>query len=320
MNHKQIVTHTAMALLVVVLCTGCATVSLSQVKQFGMASSSLGEYTKKALELAATASVDRNIYGVAGDPNEGPSDKTFEGLFTGDIGVIDGQKKAERLALRLKLLEHLTSYSSALQNLVQADFSNDIDSSAKDLNGSLVGLRETYKKATKKDLPITDEGIGIISTAVNAIGKAVVESKRRAAIKSIIQEVDPAVQHTSALIASDLGQDSDLAEFVKAALSNSRGSVQQAYNLERVRPNSTFDDRYAMLVRARQLYEAEMATPGFFSAVSEGALAAGKAHKALRIAVDADVFSSTEAAKFIGELEVSVKSVKNYYKSIQTNN
>src|SRR5690606_9309588 len=126
------------------------------------------------------------------------------------------------------------------------------------------------------------------------------ETKRRAAIKTTVTKVDPAVQTATELIASDLGRESELAHFVKEAISNSRGSIQQAYNLERVRPHSTFDSRYSLLVRARELYDAEVNTPAFFAAVSKGAAAVGTAHSALSKAVKADDFSSAEVAKRIG--------------------
>lgn len=314
---NQLVARSTVVMWLLVACAGCGTVSLSQVKQFGVASSSLGDHARKAFDLASTASVDRNIYDVAGDPQKGPTDSTFQGMFTGNIGIPEGKEKADRLGLRLRVLDQLANYSSALQQLTEAEFAKDIDAAATDLNGSLVGLRDTYKKASGKDIPISDADIGIIATAVNAIGKAVVEAKRRAAIKTVIVKVDPAVQNATGLLASDLGRESDLVSFVKEALSNSRGSVQQAYNLERARANSTFDTRYAMLVRARQLYDAEIMTPTFFAAVSEGSTAAGKAHQALRKAVEADDFSSAEAAKLIGELEFYVKSVQAFYKSLK---
>jgi hypothetical protein len=317
MNMNRMVKCSIVAICLVLTCSGCATVSLSQVKQFGSASSSLGEHARKAFDLAATASVDRNIYDVAADPNKGPTDSTFQGLFTGDVGVPGGKEKAERLGLRLHALNALSNYSNALQQLAEANFATDIDTASKDLNGSLVALRSTYQKASGKDLPLTDADIGIVAMAVDAIGKAVVEAKRRAAIKTIIIKCDPAVQTTAKLITSDLGRDSELASFVTQALSNSRGSVQQAYNSERLRPTSTFDSRYAMLLRARQLYDAEMGTPAFFASVSEGATAAAKAHQTLRTAVEANKFSSQEAAKLIGELQNYVKSVEAFYNSLQ---
>jgi hypothetical protein len=306
-----------LAVLSLVALVGCASTALTQVKQFGLASSSLGEDTRRAFDLAATASVDRHLYDVASDTAKGPTDATFQGLFTGDSGVADGKAKAERLAFRLRVLDQLSNYSSALQKLAEADFGKDIDAAGLDLYGSLIGLRDTFKKATGSDLPITDADIGIITTAVNAIGKAVVGASRRAAIKTTIAKADPAVQKATALIASDLGQNSDLASFVKEAISNSRGSVQQAYNRERSLPSSTFDTRYALLLRARQLYDAEANTPAFFAAVSKGTSAVGRAHSALRRAVEADDFSSAEVSKRIGELEVYVKSVRGFYKSIE---
>ena len=307
-----------LASMSLVALVGCASTSLTQVRQFGLTSSSLGEQALKAFDLAAAASVDRNLYDVAGDPQKGPTDATFQGLFAEDGGVQNGGEKAKRLALRLRVLNQLANYSKALQQLAEADFANDIDRAAKDLNGSLIGLRNTFKEASGSDLPITDADIGIIATAVNAIGKTIVESKRHAAIKTAVTKADPAVQKATVLIASDLGRNSELANFVKEAISNSRGSVQQAYNLERTRPNSTFETRYSLLLRAHQLYHAEADTPAFFAAVSGGASAAGKAHTALRKAVEANTFSSAELAKRIGELEVYVQSMQDFYKSIQT--
>lgn len=315
---KQAIVGSLVTISILVTGVGCA-VSLSQVKQFGVASSSLGDDARKAFDLAATASADRNIYDVASDPSKGPTDTTFQGLFTGGAGDL-GKEKAERLALRLRVLDQLANYSRALQELAAADFAEDITAAAADLNGSLVGLRDTYKKASGNDLPISDADIGIIATAVDAIGKAVVEVKRRAAIKTVIIKADPGVQKATNLIASDLGPDSDLASFVREALSNSRGSLQLAYNLERKRASSTFDSRYAMLLRARQLYDAELNTLPFFAAVSDGAAAAGKAHGALRTAVEKGDFSSADAAKLIGELMVYVKSEQAFYKSLQAKN
>jgi hypothetical protein len=308
--------ESALVTLTLATLVGCTT-PLTQVKQFGSTSKALGEHARSALDLAATASVDRRLYDLAADPTSGPTDETFEGLLTGDVGVSGGKEKAERLALRLLVLDQLSNYSSALQQLAEADFDRDIDEAANDLYGALIGLRGTFKEASGRDLPLTDHDFAIIGTSVNAIGKAVAEAKRRSAIKTTITKADDAVRMATQLIASDLGQNSELASFVKEAMSNSRGSVQQAYNHERVRPHSTFDSRYALLVRARELYGAEVSTPAFFEAVSRGAAAVGEAHSALRKALEADDFSSAEVAKRLGELEVYVKSVRGFYNSIR---
>ena len=71
-----------------------------------------------------------------------------------------------------------------------------------------------------------------------------------------------------------------------------------------------------MLLKARQLFEIETHTPEFFAAVSMGANAVGKAHAALRAAVETDNFSSAEVAKWVGEIENYIKSVTDFYTSI----
>jgi hypothetical protein len=302
--------HKVLAVLVLSMLAGagCATASLSQVKQFGAATTSLGANTRKAFDLASAASTDRQIYSVASNPKESPKDADFVGLF--GQGPI-----ADTLKLRLRVLDQLTSYSAALQQLAAADVGAEIDSAAKDLNGSLVGLRDTFKKATSKDLAITDAGIGIVSTAIDAIGKAVVEKKRRSALKETITMADPAVQQVTSLIAHDFGPATDLAIFVKQTIINTRGSVLVAYNLERSR--ATFEARLVLLDRMRQLYEAESTVEPMFGAIGKGATAAGKAHAALKSAVDNKDFSSEEAAVWIGELTTYAKSINEFYKSLE---
>lgn len=309
-------------ILILAICAliGCVTPSLTQVRQFASASKALGEQARSAFDIAAKTSVNRQLFDVAADPGRGPSDATFRGIFArtdGDTGVM---KSVERLALRLRVLDQLTAYSNALLKLAEADFERDIDVAAKDLNGSLIGLRDTYKEASGSELPLTDDDFALITTAVNAIGKAVEDAKRIKAIKTTIVKADSAVQKATDLIASDLGGGSDLAGFVMQAMQNSRGSVQQAYNLERTRPSSTFEARFALLGRARELYDAESSIPNFFAAVSNGASAVGAAHSALRRAVEADDFSSAELAKRVGQLEVYVKSVQSFSESIRKAN
>jgi len=314
---KQVVAGGLVLAWLALAAAGCGSVSLSQVKQFGAASTSLSEQARRAFELADAATVDRNLYDVAGDPAKGPTDRTFQGLFTGDAALPGGQERAERLARRLDVLDQLARYASALQALAEAEVAGDIDDAARGLNGALTGLGKTYRTASGRDLPLGDAEIGAITTAVNAIGKTVAEARRRAALRTVIVRADPAVQAATQLIAGDLGRDSELARFVAEAIGNSRGSVQQAYNLERTRPTSTFDVRHGMLLRARQLYQAEASAPAFFAAVSDGAAAVGRAHAALRRAVEGDDFSSAEAARLIGELEDHVASVRKFSRSLE---
>jgi hypothetical protein len=294
---------------------GCGTVSLSQVSQFGTASTELSENAKKAFNLIDQVTVDRQLYGIASDTKSGPTDSSFNGLFKVAGNDARSKEKSERLELRLDALDALSGYSSALKKIVEADVGSDIDTASLDLNTSLVGLKDTYKKASNQDSKIDDKTIALLTTAVNAIGRAIVEEKKRSAIKEIVIKADPAVQQTALMISNDLGSNTDLAKYAYESLYNTRGSIQAAYNLEKKLNN--FDSRYALLVRAKEINTAENSVSGFFDAVSRGSEAIAKTHAAMRKVVEQDQFSSAEVGKSLAELQKQAKSVREFQSGLE---
>ena len=300
-----ILTATALVTLV-----GCATPSLTQISAFGTASASLADHSKKAYALVDSSTVDRKMYDVASDTKLGPTDSTFQGVFTGP--------QADALAIRLKLLGKLGDYADALNKLATADFRKDIDAASKDLDAALVGLSQTYKTVSGKASPISDQDFQLIAAAVDAIGTAIVEHKRREAIRMVILQADAAVQDTSKLLKEELGESSSLASFVHENLVYTGNALRLTYNKQRLAAETTFNSRYQMLVQIRQLDEASEASPGFFKNVSAGAGKVGEAHAVLKKAVTKNEFTSAEIAKNIGELVDYAKSVKAFYDSLAT--
>jgi hypothetical protein len=295
--------------------TGCGSVSLNQVSQFGAASTELSNNAKKAFNLIDQVTIDRQLYSIAADPNQGPKDSSFNGLFKVATNDPLAKQKAERLQVRIDALDALSTYSSALKKIIESNTSSDIDDAARDLNTSLIELRDTYESASEQPSQIDDETIGILSTAVNAIGKAIVEEKKRTAIKEIIIKTDPAIQQTANMIARDLGSNTDLAKYTYESIYNTRGSLQTAYNLER--KSNNFEARYALLVKARELNTAENSVTDFFDSVSKGSKAIAKTHSAMKKAVEQDIFSSTEITKHLAELQKQAKSVREFNKSLK---
>lgn len=301
----------SLSIAILILLGGCTPPSLMQVRTFGTASSSLAENSKKAFALLESSRVTRNMYDVAGNPKLCPTNDTFNGLF-------DSYNEPEKLKLRLGVLSKLGDYAQALEALSTADFRKDVDEASKELYGSLIGLKETYKKVSGKELPLDEKDIGLISTAVDAIGSVIVEAKRREAIKTIIINADDAVQDASKLIASEFGEASNIADFVKQNLTNADGSIRAAYNREKLLPKSDFRDRYKTLADIKIIYDAAKSSPSFFKELSGGAKKLGAAHAALKLAVNNDEFSSPEIGMQIGELVKFSKSVKSYYESLQS--
>ena len=187
--------------MMILLLEGCATTSLTQISAFGKATASLADDAKKAFELIDSSTIDRKMYDVAANKSLAPKDVTFEGLFKESDSV--------KYQIRIAVLEKLGNYAKALDNLATADFRKDIDAASTDLYGSLSGLSATYKKVTDTDLPLKDDQLKLIATAVDAIGTVIVETKRRDAIKTIIIQTDEAVQNAAKLLEVEFGKDSE---------------------------------------------------------------------------------------------------------------
>ncbi|MGN5130061.1 hypothetical protein ACTG13_10485 [Aeromonas hydrophila] len=301
--------------IAILLCNlvGCGTISLNQVSQFGVASAELNESAKHAFNLIDQVTVDRQLYSIASDIKTGPTDASYNGLFDTGEGDAQAKKISEHLRLRLEALDALSGYSSALKKIVEAESSADIDSASLELNTSLTELKDRYE-ASQKYSKIDTETINILSTTVNAIGKSVIEERKRTALKAIIIRTDPVIQETAILISRDLGSNTELARYTYESISNTRGSIQTAYNLEK--KSNSFESRYALLLRAKEINTAEKSVPGFFDAVSKGANAIAKTHAAMRKVVEQDQFSSAEIGASLAELKKQAKSVRDFQNSL----
>ncbi|MGA3068297.1 MAG: hypothetical protein ABSF29_15740 [Tepidisphaeraceae bacterium] len=202
---------------------GCSTVPLTQVSEFGTATSSLVTNAQNGYELLNSATVLEQMYNVADNPDQFPTQSTFTGFFsvppaatpsnlpvaaTMPTLTVEQAQIAQQFNVRFDLLSALGKYGAALQSLATTNYSSGINSASQNLDNSLIGLRDSYNKIAAADasLPksgINDQTFAIISTAIDAIGTVIVEEKRREAIKAIIQQADPGVQQAAACLEKD---------------------------------------------------------------------------------------------------------------------
>lgn len=296
---------TTFILSIIALFMGCSP-PLDQIRVFGAATGSLGDNSKKAFQLINDSTIDRKIYDVAIDPCKYPKDDVFEGLLTD-----------EGLRVRIDVLDNLGKYATSLEKLASADFKKEVDEAATDLYGALSGLKKNYKAATNRELDISDNQMAIIASAVKVLGDAIIESKRRSAIKAIIIEADDAVQTVTSLLAQEFRDDSPITLQVRNNLSNADSSLRQIYNKERETPTSTFDERYQMLIKIRKLYEASKSSKQLFRDIHNGVVKIGKAHSALKEAVRKDKFTSENFTKELADLVFYVKSAAQFYENLK---
>lgn len=316
MRHSQRSSRLGALIVCVSLMAGCSTPSMTQVKQFGDASNTLSASSINALNYVNEVEVERKIYSVASNPKTGPVDATFESFF--DRNVDANRQKA--LDVRLQALNGLSTYARSLGILATTDYATEIDTASKELNGALISLGNSYQSATNTKLGLTEKDFGLISTAVDAIGNGVVESKRREAIKTIVKTADPAVQKVARLISQELSEDSDLAKYAITAIGQQRSAMQTAYNSERQLQTSTFDTRLTQLQKIRVVYNAQSESKSLFRNVSQGAKAMADAHEALVNAVNADKFESAELARALAELQAYAKSVQAFRAGLTASN
>lgn len=276
------------ALLLAVL-TSCGSVPLRDIKTFGAATSALADEATDAFDVVNEWSARRKIYDAAHDPTmsvdttqvDSVSRTNLRGIFDPPDPVIPTPPFREQLRLRMKALSELGAYAAALETLATADVSDEIDEASLGLRGSLASLRDTYGEAKPGSSPIiTDDALDVIATAVNAIGKAIAEAKRRQALCDVIKQANPAVQKVSALLAEDFGANDSLVQFMERSALNARGSLQIAYNNEKA--NLAFHERVVRLQELRAMYLAEITMKDYANAIVDGAGKVGTAHQKMR--------------------------------------
>lgn len=279
---------------------GCARPT-THIKAFSMASEELATQAIRGYEVLNETTVQRKIAEVAADPKQLPDEDTF-------VGLLEGNKN---LAIRMMALDYLRDYSAAFGDLSTADARTDIDEASKDLYGALIGLKDTFKKETGKDVGIGDKDLAIIATAVDAIGDIIIEAKRRGAIKTIVIRADPAVQNVSKLLKDEI---STFAEFVKSNLSTIETEMIKSYQ-ERAE-GLTFDQRVKYIQRIRKQHQIVRDTENFFKDVGTAAGMLGTSHATLREAVEENKFTTPELIQQIGELVDFTKSLRKFHKEL----
>jgi hypothetical protein len=292
------------ALLAASLLTGC--VASTPVGTFSKAASQAATDVANGFDQVQETTITRKMSDLASD-TDSPTDSTFTGLLDPKI----------ELAPRLDFLTELKNYAESLGALANADTKTDIDAAAKDLYGSLNGLSETYQKATSKQLPVSAGDTAIIATAVDAIGNAIAEYKRQAALRAIILQANPAIQDVCADLQktfSDLKKD----HFVYENMNSEVADMTSFYKQHTAKWN--YEERRAYLEQIRKARRMRDDSDAFIASAADSIAALAKAHKALADSASHGKLTSSEVVKAIGELAGEAAKAKKFYDEIHTKN
>lgn len=273
---------------------GCS-LPLNHIGAFSQASANLAKIAADAYNDVNETTIERRISDIASDPELSPNDPTFEMLIAD-----------EALALRLSLLRGVKDYAEALGNLASADFRKEIDEASKDLYGALGKLQDTYADKTHSSL-ISDDNLAIIATAVDAIGTAIVENKRRDALKTIIIQSDPLIRESMKLISGELPLLDITVENLNSIYTDKISSYKQQVE------TLSYTQRVEMLRDIRRSYQLYQNSLILLTKLAPASKAISDAHTALREAVETNKFTTNQLIKEIKNLVEISKSIKKYH-------
>lgn len=290
-----------------VMAGGCAqTNPTGEVGAFAEATSSYAVEAQQAYQTINRVTIERRVADLAteSDPNvlgkELVDAKTLQNKDTLSP-FLDGVA----LETRLALLSSLRNYANALGELSSANYKKDIDAAAQELGGTFQSLSSTLAAPGGSETPLSAEEAGAITAAVSAFGNAIVEQKRRSAIKEVVIQYNPLIQRTSRVLAS--GEWDALGDLQKANYETLYVEDVKAYQKEYPALSNTA--RRQRLRQISESYAAVRGAPIFFNDLKKASAKVGDAHQALFNAVSSNNFTSQDIVKQISELGALLKSL-----------
>jgi len=291
-----------------IVLSGCAVQSATQVKTFTDASGDLVIETRALMSELDDAVIERNLYLLATD-----DDKLLKTLSVEDLQKIHGiytTPEGQRAPI-IRAMYALQQYSEALGMLSSATLREDIDQAAQNLYGSFSSMGAQYKQLTDKSMMLDQKTLGVITTLIDGIGIVVVEQKRRKAIKEIVISSDAYV----AL----------LADAIHDKIDENTGVLKLSYDLilrERILSfrkravNMKTETRVRNLRELKQEADYLRAIDAIYETAKEAVIAVKKAHAILRETVSQDKYSSAQLSRAIGDINALKKHMKSFSRAL----
>lgn len=294
-NTGRIATALAVTIAVWLFCFGCTT-PLNHIGAFSQATADLSKQAAAAYDEVNNTTIERRINDIAAETGTSPDDDTFDAVIGGS-----------NLKTRIALLKGIESYARALSSLSSADFRKEIDSASKDLYGALGKLQDTYATITKNPSPLSTENLAIIATAVDAIGTALAEERRRDALRTVVIQSNPIIQRSMDLFKEEI---SLLMDFIISNLDTIYTEKLKAYQKES--KNLNFNSRVSRLRDVRLSYERMNTTRYLLENLAKASTKIATAHQTLYENVVRNEFTSKELVQEIRDVAELAKTIKEF--------
>jgi hypothetical protein len=284
---------------------GCASDELGPVRSFSTSASSFVTEANAALVTIDDSYIQRNIAKVASGDSE-LTDDVFKGVLAGDPGV----------AAAKAALTALGRYADSINALASADYASQIDTAATNLYGSLTDIEKNAGNLAPAAPKISDSDLGLLATAIKAIGTAVAQRRQAEAIRTAIVIADPVVQTIASGMAKIFGDLRSSSTYTKN-LDIIYTAEFTAYKREVASPRIPYSEKVSRLDELDAAYVANQDADAFLSKLSASATALGVAHAKIKQSLTGPSSKSADMIRTIGQLQSFVNDLKTFDTSLK---
>lgn len=314
MNQPRIL-HKAAGIMGILflLLTSCVTNdTASHVGAFSLAASAVAEQAIKVFDLTNSTTIERKVLETAlleGDELANINQKTIDNIR----GVDPDSARGKKMAAGMKALKALKNYVKSLGELSGADFSKEISAASTSVYGSLTSLKNSYENMTKDTLDITDEDFAIIAAAIDAIGTIIMETERELAIQKIVIRSHIFVVKVCDEIVKNLDVNKDL---VSLNLQTLYVEEIEFYKDRVKKKDLSLEEKKEGIKKLMSYSKIYHQSDEIFETLKEAVEKVKGAHKTLYEAVTADLFTTPEMVKEIGNLKDFAVNIEKFYSDL----
>jgi hypothetical protein len=271
-------------LALVLLAGGCVSIPTGRFDSLSEASHAIRSDSGET--YARIGTLQREY--MAFNPAEGRlTPDSFKPVVVDDQGQRREFDLGPRLRFRESVLDVLSDYTDVLQAFAKKDYQGGLDKATQKLNASVGDLAGEFSRNSD-----AQKAAGILATAVNGLGRALIERTRRETLRKAMDTAQPGVQG----LANQLVADNAL---IALAVTTMRNGVLRAAN--GVRPGAPSPERLALDHDVSRVIIDSGDILASLDALSEAVKAIPAAHAEIRETLDRREVSLKQLQALIAE-------------------
>ena len=296
-------------LITLSVCSCASQNPAEQINKFAQATTAVTGQTQNAYQAVQDEYRTAQIYRVVANYNTQGFNPSLLTPFL----------SSEQIQVRIDVLKGLNAYAQGLASLASDDQVTQFDNQTKALGQQLISLD---KQEPIKGSGVSDTDMKAFATAVDALGRMLIQYKREAALKQVIHDHDGDVQTICRLFSSEIGGSAPAAgapppRGLRNQLWNEYTQATTAYDLfiehQKTRMNPT--DEFNAISQLATMIQQQAAGDAMLVATSQALDQLARTHSSLNQAFDTQ---NGGLNAMIAELQADAKNIADFYNSLNT--